>query len=1059
MKKIKIFVSNSMLSSFDQMVESLKDKKDDLYSSNIIIIPDKFSLNAERRVFDVLNLESTFNIDVMSFNRLAYKILSGKDIEVMSKRKGIMIVNKLLIENKDNLQSFNKLYSSNGLAENVYETIMQFKSSGIQPNELTTNKENLHLTKKLQDLALIYNLYEKHFNDKVIDESNRLKLLANRIITSSLINKSNIFIGMFDSFTYLQMQVIKQLMKYANEFSISISANTVQNNSHIYVNETLMQIVDLCRANNYEYEIINNTAKDSKEQEKICRELFSIKDCEQLLTNNINIYKAENFSEEINFVAKKIKELVILNSYNYSDFNIAFAGLEKYKDDIERIFNTYNIPFYIDSLSSYSNNFVIKFIISLCETYFSNLSKNSVMEFIKYDFINFKQEIKDYFENYCKKYGIERYKFNYPFKYDIENEYHIQNEEFRKYIISFLNNFKEQINNAKNSYQYSQVLVQALEKLNVKENIEKYLVENDLDIIDKKNLQNIYDKILAVAEEINSVLGETEIDFNVYYEILINVFNNETFSNIPLKVNSVFIGDASSSYFYKEKVLFVMNATEGELPVYKNDCGIITDNEILKLNAINILNPSIKQINKREKFKVFNLLANFNEKLFVTYSCLENGQEKKASEVIIALQKIFKGNINLDKNIHFDLLTDIYGFEKASVINYGNIKNIIKDDIKYSKDSGIKLTEKDCLNDNNLYKAINHKNEYYLKNDNIKHATKRTSVSRVENFNSCPFKFFCQYVLKIKENEDYGMRVLDIGNILHSVAEKFVDYYISSNFNIKEQEIRQNSDKFFNETISQLELDYLDKNSIQIVSLQEESYKLCKIIIYQAQNSKFKPFKAEYSFDNYKLTDDVVISGKIDRVDVFEDYFNIIDYKTGKDRFSFADIFTGKKLQIIIYCYILEQLTKKHCFGCFYMPVTNDFAKQEDDKIDKYKLSGVILHNEALIKSMDTKLETENKSDIINVVIKKDGDFHSSSLNKMLSHQEYEAIKQYAIDMLIKTNENIKSGNYQPSPLGAEMCKYCDYSSICNYNLTENGYRERPKNITKKVFTQEAQDE
>lgn len=1045
MKSLKIIITNNMLDGFDYGVEQIN--KFDCYSSNIILVPDRFSLNAEKRIFDVLNRESVFNIDIMSFNRLSYKVLNNKLCETISKQKGIMLINKIILSNKDKLTTFSKLAGKTGLAENIYETIMQFKSSGIQYFEIENNDDNSHLSGKLHDLSLIYKLYEQYLNEEVVDESNRLKMLANQIKNSDFVKDKNFVLSMFDSFTYLQLQVIKEIAKCAQSCTVCISANTTQKNSNIYVNETLQKVLELCRQNNIQFDIKNVKVNKNVSENFLKENIFSINCVEKQDVNNITIYQAKNKQEEIEFVAKKIKELIILKNIKLSDINICVGNLADYRDDIVKIFNTYGLQFYLDENTSLSSHYFPKFILNICELYFSNFELNSVLNFIKSEFVKIDDDIKNAFENYCLKYGIWNFRFLKPFVLGKEEKWFKEIENLRQLMFNLINDFVLNININNSCENYISSFVKLFNKLNIEQNLKEQAELFD-DLVQRKNTCSIYEKVMQIFNDMQQILGYNNLDFKFFYEMLKSAFDSSSFSNIPMGVNTIFIGDSESSYFYKEKVLFILNAVEGIVPSYKNDCGIITDKEILKLKTINILSPSIKEINKRAKFKLFNTILNYKEHLFVTYSILNNDKENKPSELIQSLKSCCKNLKLLNKETFYNELVKEYGFEKAEVIFNSCLKNSLISKINIAKNCQSIEQLKNNI-DENIFNVINYKHEYIV-NSNLITLSKNTSISRIENFNTCPFKFYCQYLIKIKKNEVYGMQALDVGLILHSVAEKFVNYLIQNKYEVK-HDLEKINDDFFNDTLSQLQFEQLDKNSFQLFSLKEESLNLIKIINKNTKNSKFKPVFAEYRFKDFKLTDDVLLTGVVDRVDEFENYFNILDYKTGKDKFSYAQVFTGKKLQLLVYLYVLEIITKKHAFGCFYFPISNKFEHEEDCN-EKYKLSGIYLNSLPLVKCMDTNLEIQSKSEMFSATIKKDGQLNDLSLSYALSQDEFNNLKKYAVDMLVRTTNNIKTGNIKPLPIEKTTCTYCEYSSICQFNCEKDGYREMPTKISKKSF-------
>ena len=53
--------------------------KNDFDTNYFVVVPDRYSLQAEKLLFDTLEIESTFNINVISLTGLAQKVLEKNE--------------------------------------------------------------------------------------------------------------------------------------------------------------------------------------------------------------------------------------------------------------------------------------------------------------------------------------------------------------------------------------------------------------------------------------------------------------------------------------------------------------------------------------------------------------------------------------------------------------------------------------------------------------------------------------------------------------------------------------------------------------------------------------------------------------------------------------------------------------------------------------------------------------------------------------------------------------------------------------------------------------------
>jgi len=112
---INIFCGATQFAPERYMFEELKSNRD--CSNNIFVVPDRYTLSTEKNIFEYLDITSAFDIDVLTLSRLASRLMPN--YQVLSKSVSIMIVRKLLQDNKQKFKCFNKTLLTSGFAENI----------------------------------------------------------------------------------------------------------------------------------------------------------------------------------------------------------------------------------------------------------------------------------------------------------------------------------------------------------------------------------------------------------------------------------------------------------------------------------------------------------------------------------------------------------------------------------------------------------------------------------------------------------------------------------------------------------------------------------------------------------------------------------------------------------------------------------------------------------------------------------------------------------------------------------------------------------------------------
>ncbi len=164
-----------------------------------IITPEQFSFTAERRLLRDGASGATINAEVLTFSRMAYRIIaetlnSLKSIEGFGKS---MLIFDILDASKGDLRFLGKNLQNVEVAE---RSITEFKKHNITQNrllEISKSTDDKYLQAKLEDISLVYSKFQEAIQNKFLDENDSLYFLAENIRNTSIFDNSIIFIDEF----------------------------------------------------------------------------------------------------------------------------------------------------------------------------------------------------------------------------------------------------------------------------------------------------------------------------------------------------------------------------------------------------------------------------------------------------------------------------------------------------------------------------------------------------------------------------------------------------------------------------------------------------------------------------------------------------------------------------------------------------------------------------------------------------------------------------------------------------------------------------------------------
>ena len=666
---IRIINTQSLYEGLYKTVEFCKKYKNDELD---IVVPDKLSLFMERFLFEKLNLVSSFNIKVSTLNRFAKKNCFIPKDKQISKVGSILLIYKILNENSIDLEILRNRRYSFEYAEEIFNTITQLKASKISFDEMFMfDSQNEQLTKKIHDLAKIFQLYET-YKAGLLDSSD-LFLLSSLTVADNRENAKILFVG-FDDFTAIEYTIIERL-------AISCEVNIInyyskENNRYIYNNQVFDKLRNIAYINELQFDVVNEETNKSEINLKqfLSNNLFGIKNDKFTIKNEtVKIYSGKDFRDEIEFVARIIRQKTF-NGNQFSSSGVAVFDLQGKEEVIKEIFSKYEINYYIDSKFQLNQSIFYKFLLSLLKFNLEGYSLIHLIDLINSPFYDEKFEIKQMLIEKLSSIKFRGYKLS---NIAVDENLIEAREKLQDFINLILIDKNTNISD----------LIKRLEKINEILRIEEILNEianNKSEITDKIILNKSKEVVLNLLEDINRYYLDANLEtvFDIYSHIASVVGIN----NLPQTLDAVKVIDANDCMEIFSD-LYLVNCRFDNAPSLKFDCGIILDSEIAELNFKNKLSPTIAHINRLKKLELFNTSLMFEKNLTITYSHTMSDLVKELKQrlqveiegELIDLPALndfsFGKYIALSKWDYIEFLSKNNKNHKFFINFYGNVKN------------------------------------------------------------------------------------------------------------------------------------------------------------------------------------------------------------------------------------------------------------------------------------------------------------------------------------------------------------------------------------------------
>src|SRR5690606_6385297 len=154
------------------------------------IVPEQMTFQQEYELFTDPELGGSIRAQVMSFSRLAWRILqeTGGITRQFISSVGIqMMLRKIIEEKKDDWLTFQKAADKQGFLQQMEAMITEFKRYQVTPDDLLSYMEHIKqfvhkeegeeiLSRKLYDLYEIYEKLTVMLEGKYVDSEDQLQL-------------------------------------------------------------------------------------------------------------------------------------------------------------------------------------------------------------------------------------------------------------------------------------------------------------------------------------------------------------------------------------------------------------------------------------------------------------------------------------------------------------------------------------------------------------------------------------------------------------------------------------------------------------------------------------------------------------------------------------------------------------------------------------------------------------------------------------------------------------------------------------------------------------------
>ncbi|MBQ5810254.1 MAG: PD-(D/E)XK nuclease family protein, partial [Clostridia bacterium] len=876
-----------------------------------------------------------------------------------------------------------------------------------------------------------------------------------------------IFIDCFKGFTRGEMLVLGQIIKTAANVTITLPCDSLideDGGAGLFSNvkKTAAQLVSMAKENGLSVNDVpmENSRYDSAALCELEKHLMAEDNfvCEED-AKDIAVCLCDYPSDEINFTARTIKNLVRTKGYRYRDFVIIARNAEKYSRVVERAMKCYDVPCHIDNRAAAKNQAVMVFALAAVESVRS-YDTEAILRWLKTGLAGFDDKQIALLENYTYIWSISGKAWKEEWKaspYGIEKrqpkdaaEKLTVLEQMRQKIYSTLSRFEASFSGG--AVDMSKALYRLAMDCNLPENLsalyKEIYAENKAEA---QVLRQSYGVFMDVLSDISECFGSAGITREKYVSAFKAALSEYEIGTIPMGIDEVVFGSADHIRTGRPKVAFVLGVNQDVFPAAIKGEGLISVRDRQAMIRLQLpVGDRLIESAVDEKYMFYSAASCAGEKVYFLSSKADLSSEKlEASPYVERLKRMFP-----KLSVYAESAKNSMDVQQVESI--GSARNCFA--AAFGKSSTFSASLENyfalCGKDMSSFSEINaDKSGLTLSPDVARRLYGndiRLSATKVDRFFSCPFSYFCTFGLNAKRLNKAEINALQRGSMVHFVLENALREFGKELAKVDDATLKNAISGYMNEYIKGIAAEDMNdyRWDTMVEQIKELTALLCEEMGKQLAESDFTPdgFEVDLKADGDILPVEleigdggrVVLGGQVDRVDTWANgetnYICVVDYKTGSKTFHLSDQLFGLNMQMLLYLYsaVRGKGGKYEGFipaGILYIPSERSI----DEKANKTEpYSGILLSEENVL----TALDNSHSGRYIPVKYNKDQSIRANSKEIVFSGDEFNLLFDNAERKLIEMGRQLHGGNVAVAPVDgtddkANACKYCDFRAVC----------------------------
>lgn len=1061
-----------------------------------LLVPEQYTLQAERELIENLHLPGLIDVDVLSPRRLHRRIheRAGRDpLSPLDDRGRSMALSQALSLCREELIYYQRVALQPGLPDKISVLLQDMQKASLTPDAL--EQHALTLTgaarAKEQDLAQIWRAYENIIDGRFADSTAQEQDVFRRLAPSHVMDGADVWVYGFDVLQQPFCQLLAESAALTHQLTVTLTMDAKEaDDGRIFLTQrrSAAGLMDLLAERQIPCEIrYLPILPDTKAPalRHLEQHLFTRKEAPFTGDSScITLHAAANPYAEATYAAGVLRRWHD-QGIPWERMAVALSSTGEMDGILAVTLSAAGIPHYLTRKDSALRHGLCRLLLGALRCAGGGFAQRDVLDMAKSGFSPLTADEACLLENYAVENGINRTKWLRPLTRGNAEAM----EPLRQRLITPAEHLREGLRQAKTAAQSVEAVFRLMEEVDAYNKLlarEEELLRRGMAAQAATNRQ-VWQIVMDLLDQLYNLLGQSRANMKDMARFMESGLSGASISSLPPQPDTVMVGEAGHLMTGRLDALLVIGLQDGALSAGMDS--LMTELERSHLSKACGqpigLNQQEQQALRQSDF--YRTLALPDQYLTVTFSeANQDGSALRPAGLIRDIRSLYPG-MTVTGGVTANGMDDAPLSPLLAMESLALRLRETADGSDEAMDprwrSAFAWLWRSEQWGGRMRQVVSNLNARVEAGQLTLDQTKRiftqdtVSISRLEQFAACPYKHFIDYGLKPVKRKEFVFDPAQRGDFFHEALQQYAT--LASQLpdwpDVDEEESLRLMDQVLSPLTAQWEDGPLTDDAIgrQLGrSYVRDVRRAAWLFTRHARNSRFTTMGTEIAFGEQGGLPPVILTlhdgrqvalrGKIDRIDRYQGdkglYLRVIDYKSSQRDIDPTRLWYGLQLQLLLYLKAAAQMQSGALpAGAFYFTVRDPMVSTPEDiqaeaerQIARaLRLEGVVLAETEVVEAMDA----DEKELSLGKVFNKDGTVAAGA--DAYDLQEMQALLTHVQHTAAQLTDRIREGCVDISPAqdGAWCaCDWCDYAAVCRLDPALPGGEKR---ILEKLSRQE----